>query len=664
VCVILGSSGIYYAYFTIVLLAVASLYRIVEQRSIRRTGSAAILALTIVAAIAVNLMPNLLHFFADGRNPEVAARAPFEAEIYSLKMTQLVLPVTGHRIPWLAGFKAAYNGTPLRTPISEGDGAALGACFAAGFGFLLLTLITGYPGSRHRALIQRLGRLNLCAFLLGTLGGVGSILAWTISPEIRAYARMGIFISFFAAMAVAAVLDEIRHRWVRPGLYSWMFRGALAAILVAGILDQTTSANVPLYQHASEQYHNDAEFAARAEGLLPHGAMILQLPFVGFPEYTPPRAMAPYDHLRPYLHSVSLRWSYGAMKGRFWDAWQSDLLSRPIEDVLEAAAVAGFGGLYIDRNGYADRGAAIQTSLRSAGLTSIESPNGRLWIYDIRPYAARLRAEYGPREWALARDAVLDPLVLRWLPQCSSLAGTAGRNWRWCGSHAGLMVENASGHARRIEIYGALDAAAAGECNVRMGGPGWTETFPVSNTTLAALRHTLEVPPGTSVFRLISDCPRLLSTADPRVLVFRVDDFGAALPDTPPTPELGWKGGFYGLETGAGKTWHWCTASGELVIRNPGATSEVSLSMRLAAAPGVTGPLSIIGPGFTRSVAIGPVDTLFSKRLAFPPGDTVIRFSSQATPVTVGSDPRKFVFRVEDLRFGDPLLVPHLIQVN
>jgi hypothetical protein len=197
-----------------------------------------------------------------------------------------------------------------------------------------------------------------------------------------------------------------------------------------------------------------------------------------------------------------------------------------------------------------------------------------------------------------------------------------------------------------------------------MGGPGWTETIPVSNTTLTALRHTLEVPPGTSVFRLISDCRRLLSTADPRALVFRVDDFGAALPDTPPTPELEWKGGFYGLETGAGKTWHWCTASGELVIRNPGAASEVSLSMRLAAAPGVTGPLSILGPGFTQSVAIGPVGTLFSQRLTFPSGDTVIRFSSQATPVTVGSDPRKFVFRVEDLRLGDPLLVPHLIQVN
>jgi hypothetical protein len=42
----------------------------------------------------------------------------------------------------------------------------------------------------------------------------------------------------------------------------------------------------------------------------------------------------------------------------------------------------------------------------------------------------------------------------------------------------------------------------------------------------------------------------------------------------------------------------------------------------------------------------------------------VVRFSSSAAPLLPPNDPRKLVFRVEDLRYGEPLLAPHLIQAN
>jgi phosphoglycerol transferase len=662
VCAILGSDGAYYAFFTILLLICAGVYRAFEGRSFRRAKAAAMLAGVIVLALVLNLLPNTVHILVNGKNPEAAVRLPVEAEIYALKLTELVLPVTGHRIPQLAGFKAAYNGTPQPTPISEGDGSALGACCAGGFCFLLLTLVAGYRGPRHRELIRGLGRLNLCAFLIGTLGGVGAILALTISPQIRAYARVGIFISFFSAMAFAAILDEIRRRWTRPGLYDWIFRCALAGIVVAGILDQTTPANVPLYRHASEQYHNDAEFAARAESLLPRGAMVLQLPFVRFPEYPPPHRMGPYDHLRPYLHSVSLRWSYGAMKGRYWDAWQGRLLARPIEDVLDAAAVAGFGALYVDRNGYADRGASIQTSLRGIGLKPIESLDGRFWLYDVGPYAAGLRDKLGPLEWSRAHEAVLHPLLLRWLPLCSGLEGGAGHDWRWSGSHGGFTLENPSRQAQMVEIHGLVAAATGGVCSLRIDGPAWKETVPLDSAQ--TLAHSLEIPPGTSTVRLRSDCGRLLASGDPRPLVFRIDNFRAALADAAPIPELAWSGGFYPLEKDGGRTWHWCSASGELTFWNPGPASETVIRMIVASSQASPSPLSITGPEFAESVTISQAGTLFSKRFLVPQGSSVVRFSSSAAPLLPPNDPRKLVFRVEDLRYGEPLLAPHLIQAN
>ena len=664
VCAILGSDGAYYAFFTILLLICAGVYRAFEGRSFRRAKAAAMLAGVIVLALVLNLLPNIVHIQTNGKNPEAAVRLPVEAEIYALKLTQLVFPVTGHRIPQLAGFKAAYNGTPQATPISEGDGSALGTCCAGGFCFLLLTLVAGYRGPRHRELIRGLGRLNLCAFLIGTLGGVGAILALTISPQIRAYARVGIFISFFSAMAFAAILDEIRRRWTRPGLYDWIFRCALAGILVAGLLDQTTPANVPLYGHASEQYHNDAEFAARAERLLPRGAMVLQLPFVRFPEYPPPYHMGPYDHLRPYLHSVSLRWSYGAMKGRYWDAWQGRLLAWPIEDVVEAAAVAGFGALYVDRNGYADRGASIQTTLRGMGLTPIESLDGRLWLYDVGPYAAGLRDKLGPLEWSRAHETVLHPLVLRWLPLCSGLEGGAGHDWRWCGSQGGFTLENSSRRVGRVEIHGSLAAATGGACSLRIYGPGWEETVPLNSASLQPVSHSLEIPPGTSTIRLSSNCRRLLTPSDPRPLVFRIDNFRVAPADATPAPELVWSGGFYPIEQDGSRTWHWCSSAGELIIRNPGPASEAAIRMIVASSQAKPSPLSITGPGFAESITIRQPGALFSKRFLVPRGSSVVRFSSPAAPLLSPNDPRKLVFRVEDLQYGEPLLAPHLIQAN
>jgi phosphoglycerol transferase len=656
-CALLGSDGAYYAFFTIVLLMGAAVFRAFEGRSFRRAGVAAMLAGAIALALVLNLFPDIIHILVDGKNPEVAVRAPYSAELYALKLTQMVLPVAGHRIPQLAAFRAAYDRT--QPAINEADAAALGAFGAAGFCFLLLSLVTGYPWHRHRVLIHHLSLLNLCAFLVGTLGGIGSLLAWTIWSQIRAYNRISIFIGFFSAMAVAAVLDEIWRRWARTVLRQWMCGAVLAGFLAAGLLDQTTPAGVPSYKAFTAQYHSDADFAAQAERWLPHDSMVLQLPFMAFPEVPPPGSMRDYDPFMPYLHSTTLRWSYGAVKGRYWDAWQARMSSLPVEEIVDTAAEAGFGAIYIDRNGYADRGAAIGSHLGVLGLSRIESRNGRFWLYNIGPYATRMRAEFTPADWAGMREIVLYHLVLQWLPECSGMEGDARQNWHWCGSQGGFLLENPSVQAKRLEIHGTVAAATAGACSLRVDGPGWAETLPLKGGLRQPLAHSLEVPPGSSFIRFRSNCRRLLSATDPRPLVFRIDNFNAALEDAAPEPA--WNGGFYGLEKDGSRTWHWCSSSGELIIRNPGPARETTMRMIVASSQAKTSPLSIAGPGFAESMTIGPAGAAFSKRFLVPQGNSVIRFSSPAAPLIPPNDPRKLVFRVEDLQLGNPLLTPTII---
>src|SRR5206468_3125566 len=84
---------------------------------------------------------------------------------------------------------------------------------------------------------------------------------------------------------------------------------------------------------------NDAEFVGRIEAALPAGSMVFQLPLIEFPEGAEPGTVGPYDLARAYLHSKSLRWSFGAMKGRYGDSWQKHAADRPVPEMLRTLAM-------------------------------------------------------------------------------------------------------------------------------------------------------------------------------------------------------------------------------------------------------------------------------------------------------------------------------------
>src|SRR5260370_33528249 len=85
------------------------------------------------------------------------------------------------------------------------------------------------------------------------------------------------------------------------------------------------------------------------------------------------------------------------MHGRSADELQAGIAKRPLPECVRLMAEAGFGGIYVDRNGYADHGAGIEASLAALlGRPPIVSPNQRLCFFDIghsskAPTQTRLR---------------------------------------------------------------------------------------------------------------------------------------------------------------------------------------------------------------------------------------------------------------------------------
>ncbi|MCS6850251.1 MAG: hypothetical protein NZ700_03660 [Gemmataceae bacterium] len=378
-CLILPTAGVYYAFFTFSLLLVVAGRRVVATGRLRASVAPLLLAGAVALGTLAACLPTLLYRLREGDNPEAIVRFPVEAEIYGLKLVQLLMPLSGHRWWFLRHLKDAYNSS---MPINESDCATLGMVGSLGFLVLLGRVLLRRPTGDRSALLDTLATLVLAAFLLATVGGVGTLVNYWLTPYIRAYNRISVFIAFYSILAVLIVIDGwSRHvAWLgsRPSL-TW----AVSLVLVGlAVLDQTSRRCAPSYKRVREEFASDAGLVAEIERQLPRGAKVFQLPYQPFPEAGLLHALGSYDLLRGYLHSRELRWSFGAYRGRAGDQWQRSLKNLPAAELVRRLRAAGFAGIYLDRRGFADGGAQLESDLgRILGTTPLVSANRRQVFY-------------------------------------------------------------------------------------------------------------------------------------------------------------------------------------------------------------------------------------------------------------------------------------------
>jgi hypothetical protein len=397
ICVLLAGDTAYAAFFGSFFLLVAvavSRWRYGHHRL--RSGS--VLLGTLLLAFTLNLVPTFLYRARHGFNPQAVQRSMQESEIYGLKIAQLVLPVTGHRLKALAHLKDLYNQRGMPYWVTENDWSSLGVLGGGGFLLLLGFLLFKPNGNSGFDLLDSLSLLNISGVLLGTVGGFGAIFAVLVSPEIRGYTRISVFIAYFSLFAIVAVLDKLFQSSSRMGRF--VAYPAVGLLLVVCVLDETIKAYAPDHQALQKEFAADDDFIKRVEGSLPKGSMIFQLPYVAFPASAPVNRMYDYDHLRAYLHSKNLRWSYGAMRGRDIDAWQASVSGMKPNDMAETLVLAGFRGIYLNRDGYADRGAALQSDLTSLlEREPLVSQDQRLLFFALDNMEGKLRRKYPGEAW-------------------------------------------------------------------------------------------------------------------------------------------------------------------------------------------------------------------------------------------------------------------------
>jgi phosphoglycerol transferase len=360
-----------------------------------------------VLVLALQLVPTLVYRLHHGPNHQAVSRSHIDAEIYGLRITQLLLPVSCHRLSFLAKLKAKYYDSPL-VPFTEADAATLGAVGAVGFLFLLGALFLRKRTPQDPRPLDGMAMFNAAGLMLAGIGGLGSLASLLGLTWIRAYNRISIFLAFFALFAAGWLVHCVEEHWRGRLLSRWAFFGLLAAILVLGIADQTSEIFVPPYAELQRSFAEDEKFVQSLEERLPPGAMIFQTPYVSYVEHAPPPGMESFEQLKPYLHAHSLRWSYGAIEGRFSARWQKLVVCLPTpRQRLDALALSGFAGVLVSRRAYPDQGRRLDQEMEPLLGPAQCSPDGKWAFYDLTGYAQKLRGKYTPEEWERLRQANL-----------------------------------------------------------------------------------------------------------------------------------------------------------------------------------------------------------------------------------------------------------------
>lgn len=379
---VMALTGIYYAFFMCFFLCVVILCRLLNGEA-KKVLQPLFSIGVIVATLLAGAIPNLVYWSQNGRSPALA-KGGEGAELYGLKIIQLLLPIKGHRREILMRLRNLYDSAyPL---VNENGSASLGLFMALGFILLCVVLFTGRKRLKEQGNLRIAATFNLAAVLFGTIGGFAVILSF-VTGSIRCYNRFSIFIAMFSLLAIDTALQWIWEKWFEGRIWKQVLYGAgMLIVLAGGIYDQTVPRSPETHVASAQMYDADETFVKQIEEEEEPGAMIYQLPYMKYPENGGIEQLMDYGLLAGYLHSDTLKWSYGAPSGRETDTWMKELNEKSLAEQIDTIREKGFAGIYIDWNAYLpDERTAMEAILTTeTGAEPLMHGDGMKAYYSFR----------------------------------------------------------------------------------------------------------------------------------------------------------------------------------------------------------------------------------------------------------------------------------------
>lgn len=367
--VVVAWSGIYYAFFTLILVGAAWVWRLVKGDDRRSLVLAAGPLVAIAVLFVSGLVPALVQMRVDPPLAPISERLPVESVTYAGNLAMAVLPAPMSDLPGLAGYNSWAASVASVTPAGESSGLGNFGTWIT-FGCLLVFLIGGVlrlraarlpgaPGPEGPVTWGLIAYLLVVATLFFVPLSLNLLFANLVSPQIRGWNRLLPMILLLFVVGACVVLAR------------WTPRPVLSLPVALVILAATVSGSVLPYRALYEGTARNAgvladqarDYAAQVNGAIPEVCGVLQLPYVPYPEagLTPP-ALQDYEHFVTALLNPGKNFSYGAVKNTSASTFVTGLSTPLTPGDLTRLRQAGFCAIHLDLRGY-EPGPLAQTQV-------------------------------------------------------------------------------------------------------------------------------------------------------------------------------------------------------------------------------------------------------------------------------------------------------------
>lgn len=388
--VAIGSNGTaYYAFFTVLLWALAALISSIKQKSFKPLVYWVFLTSLVTAVVLCNISPALMHAVQQQSNEEskqklfaLIERDPIQIEEFGFRLNRFFVPLPSRFVPFNDALDS-YAKT-VRHELFQFPGflAILGVVVAL-FSFFPKTLKDGLTKiskisglslsqqelSKNSEQTSLVAILLVGSFLLFSTGGGALLIGHTLTTSIRSYGRVSIFIAFLgivvlsklATLFISSQADDKKSvftfslsKFTKNSFYKSLFVPVIFTLLAGySLLYQSSLYDAHTYGWQTRiLFDADRAFMSKIEQTLPQGTRILQLPLVQYPEARGQCLFDSYDHLRPYLHTNNFYWSFGALpNSETWKKqaeWQKLFEDGHLSYMLGSVTQSGYDAIYID----------------------------------------------------------------------------------------------------------------------------------------------------------------------------------------------------------------------------------------------------------------------------------------------------------------------------
>lgn len=380
---LVGFSSIYFCVFAMIVHTLSGFISFLNKKYKNLVYATILLSFDFVCAFFTVILPNIISN-GNAMSQFENTRLVSDINIYSMKIAQLVLPIGGHRIPFLSKLRALYSTSFGET---ENASSSLGLIFSIGLILSIFYLLMDKKRNKTAKSISQIGKMNLLILLISMVGGVCELIGLVVG-SIRCYNRMSFVVANFSAVVLGLFFeDKFKHKKIQ-----WKYAGCVCLICIS-VFDQTNE-NMKISPHAEsnksawsieEKFFNELDNSNIKN--------ILIYPSKYSSNYNADWFYK-YELMKPYIHTNNIKFATGYSSGSNTDLWIKTLENYTDEEKLKLSAGIGFDGILLYKNGFnnEDDFEEIYTSFSSllGNETIINSDDDQWYYFPLSSYIKSL----------------------------------------------------------------------------------------------------------------------------------------------------------------------------------------------------------------------------------------------------------------------------------